>query len=78
MTEPGPIGPEEDPGPPPPRRRVDPWTLILGILGGALLGTGVTFAVLGFTGTFEEPPPATTLPPPPSVTVPPPTSARCR
>ena len=75
MTEPGPIGPEEDPGPPPPRRRVDPWTLILGILGGALLGTGVTFAVLGFTGTFEEPPPATTLPPPPSVTVPPPTSA---
>ncbi len=75
MTEQGPIGPEEDPGPPPPRRRVDPWTLILGILGGALLGTGVTFAVLGFTGTFEEPPPATTLPPPPSVTVPPPTSA---
>ena len=75
MTSQGPIGPEEDPGPPPPRRRVDPWTLTLGILGGALLGTGVTFAVLGFTGTFEEPSPATTFPPPPSVTVPPPTSA---
>lgn len=74
MTSQGPIGPEEDPAPPPARRRVDPWTLILGILGGTLLGTGVTFAVLGFTGTFEEPP-ATTLPPPPSVTVPPPTTA---
>ncbi len=74
MTSQGPFGPEEEPASPPPRRRVDPWTLILGILGGTLLGTGVTFAILGFTGTFEEPP-ATTLPPPPSVTVPPPTTA---
>jgi S1-C subfamily serine protease len=56
------------------RRRFDPWTLVLGILGGALLGTGVTFAILGSTGVFEEPTPPTN-PPPPSVTVPPPTSA---
>lgn len=55
-------------------RRFDPWTLVLGILGGALLGTGVTFAILGSTGVFEEPT-TTTNPPPPSVTVPPPTSA---
>jgi len=55
-------------------RRFDPWTLVLGILGGALLGTGVTFAILGSTGVFEEPTPSTN-PPPPSVTVPPPTSA---
>jgi len=38
------------------------------------LGTGVTFAILGSTGVFEEPTPSTN-PPPPSVTVPPPTSA---
>jgi putative serine protease PepD len=65
------------PSPPPeePKRRIDPWTLVLGILGGALLGTGVTFAVLGFTGTLDEPAPATTLPPLPSLTVPPPTTA---
>ncbi len=44
----------------------------MGILGGVLLGTGVTFAVLGFTGVFEEPTPPT-LPPPPVLTVPPPT-----
>ena len=53
-------------------RRVDPWTLILGILGGVLLGTGVTFAVLGATGVFEEPTPPTT-PPPPVLSAPPPT-----
>lgn len=53
-------------------RRVDPWTLILGILGGVLLGTGVTFAILGATGVFEEPTPPTT-PPPPVLSVPPPT-----
>lgn len=57
-----------------PRPKVDPWTLILGILGGVLLGTGVTLAVLGFTGVFEEPTPPTN-PPPPSLTVPPPTTA---
>jgi S1-C subfamily serine protease len=52
--------------------RVDPWTLVLGILGGALLGTGVTFAVLGFIGVFEEPVPPT-IPPAPVLTAPPPT-----
>ncbi len=52
--------------------RTDPWTLILGIVGGALLGTGVTFAILGAVGIFEEPVPPT-LPPPPSLTAPPPT-----
>jgi S1-C subfamily serine protease len=46
----------------------------MGILGGALVGTGVTLAVLGFTGVFEEPTPPTTLPPP-TLTVPPPTTA---
>ena len=59
-------------GPPP--RRADPWTVILGILGGVLLGTGVTFAILGVTGVFEEPTPPT-IPPPPTVTAPPPTGA---
>lgn len=53
-------------------RRTDPWTIVLGIFGGVLLGTGVTFAILGFTGVFEEPTPPT-LPPPPELTVPPPT-----
>lgn len=51
-------------------RRTDPWTIVLGIFGGVLLGTGVTFAILGFTGVFEEPTPPT-LPPPPVLTVPP-------
>ena len=80
MTIQGPEGPEpfsptDHPiGEPATRsRRFDPWTLVLGILGGALLGTGVTFAILGSTGVFEEPTPVTN-PPPPSVTVPPPTS----
>ncbi len=80
MTIQGPEGPEptipiEEPAAPPEprRRRLDPWTLVLGILGGALLGTGVTFAILGSTGVFEEPT-TTTNPPPPSVTAPPPTS----
>lgn len=53
-------------------RRTDPWTIVLGILGGVLLGTGVTFAILGFTGVLVEPTPPT-LPPPPRLTVPPPT-----
>jgi len=66
---------EPHPGEPDSRsRRFDPWTLVLGILGGALLGTGVTFAILGSTGVFEEPTPVTN-PPPPSVTVPLPTTA---
>ena len=55
------------------RRGVDPWALILGILGGVLLGTGVTFAVLGFTGVLTEPEPDS-IPPPPALTVPPATS----
>ncbi len=48
----------------------------MGIIGGALLGTGLTLAILGFTGVFEEPepPPVPTNPPPPTLTVPPPTS----
>jgi S1-C subfamily serine protease len=89
MTDEGPYGPQlwdepeetpivyEDlqPGPPsPPRRRIDAWTIVMGLFGGVLLGTGVTLAVLGFTGVFEEPTPPTN-PPPPSLTVPPPTSA---
>lgn len=54
------------------RRPADPWTLVLAILGGVLLGTGVTFAILGFVGVFEEPTPPT-IPPAPTVTAPPPT-----
>ena len=57
----------------PPRRERDPWVLVLGIMGGVLLGTGVTFAILGFVGVFEEPTPPT-IPPPPTVTAPAPTS----
>lgn len=55
-----------------PASRVDPWTLVLGIFGGVLLGTGITFAVLGFVGVFEEPVPPT-IPPAPVLTAPPPT-----
>jgi S1-C subfamily serine protease len=65
------------PSPPPvtpTRARPDMWTVVLGVVGGALLGTGVTLAILGFTGVFEEPP-APTNPPPPRLTLPPPTSA---
>ena len=67
--------PKQTPTPPPQRR--DPWTLVLGIMGGVLLGTGVTFAILGATGLFEEPtpPPPPTLPPAPTLTLPPPTLA---
>jgi len=53
-------------------RQADAWTMILGILGGVLLGTGVTFAILGFVGVFEEPPPPT-VPAAPNLTAPPPT-----
>lgn len=60
---------------PPPARRIDPWTVILGIIGGVLLGTGVTFAILGVLGIFEEPepPPPPTVPPAPVLTAPSPT-----
>jgi len=89
MTDTGPNGPQIwDPPPgeipiayedaptvtsPPAKTKIDAWTIVLGILGGALLGTGVTLAVLGFTGVFEEPTPPT-IPPPPILTVPPPTT----
>jgi putative serine protease PepD len=56
------------------RKPVDAWTIVLGIMGGVLLGTGVTFAVLGFTGVFTEPT-APTIPPAPILTSPPPTGA---
>jgi S1-C subfamily serine protease len=55
-------------------KRIDAWTIVLGILGGVLLGTGVTFAVLGFTGVFTEPT-VPTIPPAPTLTAPPPTVA---
>lgn len=60
------------------RRERDPWTILLGILGGALLGTGLTLAVLGAAGVFEEPPIPTTPtnPPPPTLTIPPPNGDR--
>ena len=68
---------EPTPPPAPPHKQRDPWTLILGIMGGVLLGTGVTFAILGATGVFEEPtpPPPPTLPSAPTLTLPPPTIA---
>jgi putative serine protease PepD len=88
MTDDGPVGPQlwDEPDeaieyvdipavpPPPTRTRFDAWTIVMGLFGGVLLGTGVTLAVLGFTGVFEEPTPPTN-PPPPSLTLPPPTSA---
>jgi S1-C subfamily serine protease len=55
------------------RKPIDGWTLVMGIFGGVLLGTGVTFAVLGFTGVFTEPT-VPTIPPAPTLTAPPPTS----
>lgn len=45
----------------------------MGIFGGVLLGTGVTFAILGFVGVFEEPTPPT-IPPAPVLTAPAPGS----
>lgn len=56
-----------------PRKPIDAWTVVLGIFGGVLLGTGVTFAVLGFTGVFTEPT-MPTIPPAPTLTAPPPTA----
>ena len=45
----------------------------MGLVGGVLLGTGLTFAILGFVGVFEEPTPPT-IPPAPVLTAPGPTS----
>jgi len=59
---------------PPRERRGDPWAIALGLLGGVLLGTGLTFAILGYVGVFEEPTPPT-IPPPPTLTAPSPTAA---
>lgn len=60
-----------DPQPQRPQR--DPWTLILGILGGVLLGTAVTFSILGYMGVIQEPAPptTTTVPAGPVLTAPP-------
>lgn len=59
------------------QKRPDVWTVVMGIVGGALLGTGITLAILGITGVFEEPPPPTapTIPPPPTLTIPEPSTA---
>lgn len=91
MTDIGPHGPQvrdehdgEERGfddlpvlePPTTRSRPDVWTVVMGVVGGALLGTGITLAILGFAGVFEEPepPPTPTNPPPPVLTLPAPTS----
>lgn len=54
-------------------RRTDPWAIALGVLGGVLLGTGLTFALLGMVGVFQEPTPPT-IPPAPVLTAPTPTA----
>jgi S1-C subfamily serine protease len=89
MTYQGPEEPEggspHDPGPyvdhdldGPNNTDRDPWTVILGIIGGTLLGAGLTLGVLGATGVFNEPAPPTTstIPPPPTLTVPAPNGTR--
>lgn len=76
MTTPLPHGPTGFGGTEPeptPKRSTDPWAIGLGLLGGVLLGTGLTFAILGFVGVFEEPTPPT-IPPAPTLTAPSPTS----
>ncbi len=76
MTSPLPperVSPERVEPEPSRERRSDPWAISMGILGGVLLGTGLTFAILGYVGIFEEPVPPTppTIPPAPTLTVPP-------
>ena len=76
MTSPFPperVSPERVGPEPPQGRRSDPWAIAMGIIGGVLLGTGLTFAILGYVGIFEEPTPPTppTIPPAPTLTVPP-------
>lgn len=57
-------------------RRVDRWTLVLSLLGGVLLGTGVTLGVLGALGLLDEneivSTPRPTVEGVPTTTVPPP------
>jgi S1-C subfamily serine protease len=59
------------------QRRADPWAIVLGLIGGVLLGTGLTFTILGYVGVFEEPtpPPPPTIPPAPNLTAPPPNAS---
>jgi putative serine protease PepD len=77
MTTPLPQGPTGFDGSPqetPPKERDrDPWAIAMGLIGGVLLGTGLTFAILGYVGVFEEPTPPT-IPPAPILTAPSPTS----
>lgn len=76
MTQSSPPGQsrvEQSPTAEPVTRRADPWAIALGIVGGVTLGVGLTFAILGYVGIFEEPTPPT-IPPAPSLTAPPPTS----
>lgn len=78
----GPIGPPTTPFYPPPpketaeqRRRGDRWTMVLALLGGVVLGTGVTLGILGFIGVLDDGPvsvPATTPTSPPTTAAPPP------
>ncbi len=79
-VEPGPIRYVDNPGTRPSanRQRTDPWTIIVGLLGGALLGTGLTLGILSLVGVFEEPPLPTnpTIPPPPTLTLPAPVAGR--
>jgi putative serine protease PepD len=70
---PGPRRVDQSPTAEPAKRRSDPWAIAFGIIGGVTLGVGLTFAILGFVGVFEEPTPPT-IPPAPTVTVPAPTS----
>lgn len=74
MTEPGPPRLWEQPARSvegPQRAKTDPWTVVLAVLGGVLLGTAVTVAILTSIGVFEEPVPTTV--PGPSLSVPSPT-----
>lgn len=66
---PEPASPERAEPVSPPERVRDPWGIAMGIIGGVLLGTGLTFALLGYVGVFEEPTPPT-IPPPPTLTAP--------
>lgn len=55
-------------------RRGDRWTMVLALLGGVLLGTGVTLGVLGALGLLDRSAisvPRTTLAAPPTTTAPP-------